>query len=321
MRAAVLGLACSLLLLATPGADARPGGMEELHVTVGGRQRSFHLHVPAGRARSEAKALVVALHGGGSNGTSMARFSALNEKADEEGFLVAYPDGSGRLSKVLTWNSGTCCGYARKHEVDDVAFIAHVIDDLVATRGVDPRRVYVTGMSNGAMMAYRVAAELPDRIAAVAAVAGTLDVAPSALRGAVPVVHFHGTDDQHVPFEGGHGPKSAPGNVHRSVDETIRAWVAANGASARPEVHTMPDLADDGTKVTRHVHASASDPGAVVLYRIVGGGHTWPGRTRLERLLGRATLDISANDLLWEFFASHPKTARPGRPAAPPPAP
>lgn len=279
--------------------------MEKRPIAVGGVERSAHIYVPASYAKSSHRSLVLALHGGGTHGESMARFSGLNDTARQAGFMVAYPNGSGRTRRILTWNSGACCGYARRQQVDDLRFLAALIDDLVRRHGVDPHRIYVTGMSNGAMMAYRLAAELPDRVAAVAAVGGALDVDPAMIRGPVPVVHFHGTADQHAPFHGGHGPKSAPGNIHRSVDETIQAWRKVNGAMNPPSEVEMPDKANDGTTVTRYVYASPTDPQSVVLYKIVGGGHTWPGQAKLERRLGPATLDISANEIMWEFFKSH----------------
>ncbi len=282
-------------------------GMDEHRISVAGRSRSYYLYIPPLWSQRQDKSVVIALHGGGTNGGSMARFSALSEKARKDGFMVAYPNGSGRSSKVLTWNSGACCGYASEHQIDDVQFINRLIDELIAQTGVDPVRVYVTGISNGAMMAYRIAAELAERVAAVAPIAGTLDIDPSAIRGAVPVIHFHGTKDQYVPFGGGHGPRSALKDVHRSVDETLQAWINVNGAGSRPIVYNMPDVANDGTTVIRYTYSSPNDPQAVVLYKIVGGGHTWPGQPSHERVLGPTTMDISANDLMWEFFLSHRK--------------
>ncbi len=311
MRVHVFSIAFSVLAVFTTAvAPAGTQDMEERRVSVAGQERTLYLYVPPSWSQRPDRPLVIALHGGGTNGKSMARFSALNEKARQAGFMVAYPNGIGRAAKVLTWNSGKCCGYASSQRIDDVQFISRLIDDLVTRNGVDRTRVYATGISNGAMMAYRIAAELSDRIAAVAPVAGTLDIDPSAIHGSVPVIHFHGTDDQYVPFGGGHGPRSALKDVHRSVDETIQAWVKANNASSRPLVTNMPDVAKDGTTVTRYVYASPNDPQAVVLYKIFGGGHTWPGQPSHERVLGRTTLDISANDLMWDFFKSHRK-ARP----------
>ena len=190
----------------------------------------------------------------------------------------------------------------------EAGFLGALIDHLVQTQGVDPRRVYVTGISNGGMMSYRLAAEIPERVAAIAAVAGTLDVPPSSIRQPVPILHFHGTADEYVLYEGGHGPKTFSDNDHTSVADTMAAWVKVNGANPAPKEELLPDTSDDGMRVTRYTYSTKTDPRNIVLYRIEGGGHTWPGRpAKIERMLGPATTDISANDILWEFFQAHPK--------------
>lgn len=270
-----------------------------------GLKRTFRVFVPELPAAS-ARPVVLALHGGATDGGIMARFSGLDTKAAEAGFIAVYPDGTGRLPHVLTWNSGDCCGYAQSRNIDDVGFLRAVMDFVLKTYGGDPARVYVLGISNGAMMAYRFAAEAPDLVAAVAAIAGSLDFDPRLIKAPKPVIHFHGTDDEFIPWNGGRGPKTQLANEHRSVPDTIAAWVRANGADPTPETVPLPDTAKDGTAVIRHLYSPPSGGGCeVVLYEIRGGGHTWPGRVRGERLLGKATRNIDANDLIWEFFSRH----------------
>ncbi|MEL0028047.1 MAG: alpha/beta fold hydrolase, partial [Perlucidibaca sp.] len=227
------------------------------------------------------------------------------DKAAQAGFMVAYPEGSGRFGRLLTWNAGSCCGYAQQHGVDDVAFLVALMDRLTSRHDIDPQRIFVVGMSNGGMMAYRLAAEHPERVAAVASVAGTLAIPPASVRAPVPVLHFHGSADENVPYEGGIGRHSLAGVTHASVETTLAAWIRADGANSRPQITALPDRADDGTQVTRYRYASPADPGAVTLYRIAGGGHTWPGRAGHERLLGASSRDISANDILWDYFRAH----------------
>ncbi|MEO5336001.1 MAG: prolyl oligopeptidase family serine peptidase [Magnetospirillum sp. WYHS-4] len=293
------------ILLLSGAAQAAERG--EPTIKVGEETRAYLLHVPAS-APKENRPLVVAFHGGGTSAAVMEHFSGLSEKADAAGFVVAYPEGSGRVNRVLTWNAGACCGHAAERKADDVAFAAALIDELIAKVRVDPRRVYVTGMSNGAMMAYRVAAELPERVAAVAAVAGGLEIDPAAVRVPMPVLHFHGTADEYAPYKGGKGGRSGLGHAHRPVAETVATWVKVNGAE--PFVVSVA-LADhdrnDGTRVVRHEHAAGKAGVEVVLYEIQGGGHTWPGRARREALLGATSMDVSANDAIWEFFSRHHK--------------
>ena len=278
-------------------------------VAVPGALREVRVHVPAGLASDPLRPLVIAFHGGGSHARAMADRTGLRATADAHGFVLAFPEGSGRLARVRTWNAGECCGYAVEQGVDDVGFVVAAIDALVARHAVDPHRVYLTGMSNGAMLAYRVALERPERVAAIAPVAGAMALDPELVRVPVPVLHMHGTDDRHAPFEGGVGPVSVGGGVRRSVPDTLAAWVRAHGAAPEPVVARLPDLADDGLRVERHAYAAPGDPEAVVLILVVGGGHTWPGSTARERWLGPSTLDVDANELMWAYF--EPRTAAP----------
>lgn len=302
-----LAVFIALLSGSYSGAWERGRGADTEQIMVNGTSRTFVLHLPKDQKTDNKKALVIALHGGGSNGKSMSRFSGLDETADKHGFVVVYPDGSGRTDLIRTWNSGACEGYAKSKQIDDVAFIKALISHMVNKYNVDPDRVYVTGMSNGAMMAYRLAAEIPEQIAAVAAISGTLDIDAAKITRPLPVLHFHGTADQHVPFDGGHGEKSYAQNVHTSVKATLDAWIRVNGANTTPKEEQLPDKKDDGTTVVRFTYGSASDYESVVLCKIIGGGHTWPGRSRLEKMLGPATEDISANEIMWKFFADHPR--------------
>lgn len=314
MKIAVLSLAIGLMLAAAQVLAAP----EKVHsITFKGMDRTFRVFIPdvtagnTGRATGAPVPVVLALHGGASDAEIMSRFCGLSEKASREGFIVVYPDGTGRLRRVLTWNSGACCGYAQAQGIDDVGFLRDVIAFVLKTYHGDPARVYATGISNGAMMAYRLAVEAPDLIAAVAAVAGTLDVDPGLIKTPKPILHFHGTADEFVPWNGGRGPKTSSGNAHRSVPETIAAWVRVDGANPEPVSTVLPDKAKDGTEVLRHLYAARPGGDEVILYEIKGGGHAWPGRVRAERLLGKATMNIDANDLMWEFFSRH--TLRQGR--------
>jgi polyhydroxybutyrate depolymerase len=275
-------------------------------LAIGSSSRTFLVHVPKTLA-SANPSLVIALHGGGTDGKKMERFSGLSEASERYGFVVVYPNGKGRLKRFLTWNAGSCCGYAQKHNIDDPAFIRQLIAYMIGQYHVDPSRVYITGISNGAMMAYRLAAEIPDRIAAIAPIAGTLTIDPDSIHMAIPILHFHGTDDQYVPYTGGHGSRSLTKNSYISVEETIKAWVRINQAAAIPGVEELPALHNDGTRVIRYTYGTGRDSQNIVLYKIIGGGHTWPGQPHARFLLGRTTTEISANDLMWEFFRTHVK--------------
>lgn len=276
-------------------------------LVVGGFARSYYLHFPPEYDGRRPWPLVLAFHGGGVNAETMIYFSGLSEKADQAGFVVAYPEGTGRVPRARTWNAGNCCGHALHHGVDDVAFVRALLDELERTAAIDPRRVYAAGMSNGAMMAYRLANELADRFAAIAPVAGPMAIDRAQPSRPVSVIHFHGTTDEYTPYLGGKGPRSQSQTAFLSVDDTIRAWVAANGCPAEPAVARLPSSAVDGTNIVRSDYGPGREGAEVVLYTIEGGGHTWPGRSSIFPTLGPSTRQIAANDLIWEFFEKHPR--------------
>jgi polyhydroxybutyrate depolymerase len=284
----------------------RPGMIRFLR--VGDLTRSYVVHLPNGRLPTAPLPVVLALHGATMNGPMMAWFSGLNRKSDQAGFLVAYPNGTGEHSSFF-WNGGDCCGSAVRTKVDDVAFLDALLDDLARAYPVDARRVYATGMSNGAIMAYRLASELSERVAAVAPVAGSVGTEAIRPKRPVSVLHFHGTKDEYVPFTGGRGRRSITGVSHRPVEDSVRMWVKANGCDETPAVDVLADGAD-GMKATRSTYGAGRDGTEVALVVIDGGGHTWPGRRADLMLLGRSTLNVSANDLMWEFFQKHPLKAK-----------
>jgi polyhydroxybutyrate depolymerase len=298
--------------------DARPrpkrltAGDYTLAIKVGDLDRRYRVYVPKGYDEKIATPVVITYHGGGGNPESMARLTSMNSKADEAGFLVVYPFGSGRLENtMLTFNGGECCGYAMQRKIDDVEFTRSLLDDLATVANVDANRVFATGLSNGGIMSHYVASELSDRIAAVAPVGGPLMMpAPNAKR-AVSVMHFHGTADEFAPFNGGKGKGTTmtPANqrpVFRSVEHSIDCWVKLNECNAEPSVELLPDKANDRMLTTRKKWSGGKDGSEVVLIEIEGGGHTWPGQKPIVAALGPSTMDISANDLMWEFFQQHP---------------
>jgi len=273
--------------------------------------RAYKLHVPPQFDSQGFMPLVIMLHGGLGTADGAAALYGWNEQSDSAGFLVAYPQGFDR-----TWNAEHCCGAAYRNGVDDVGFILAMIADIQARAPVDSRRIFATGMSNGAMMAYRLAAERPDIFAAIGPVAGAiggkanasapLQVIPTSGQP-VAVMIFHGTDDQHVLYEGGETVAGLmAGRIDLSVDDAVDFWVQANGANSTPV-----ESANATGHVLRRSYSAPDGYGDVVRYAIVGQGHAWPGGEAPS--IGPIPVgdppsdEISATATLWEFFATHPK--------------
>lgn len=267
---------------------------------MGEQERSYLIHVPKSYDSKKPTPVVLALHGAAMNGPMMAWFSGLNKKSDTAGFIVVYPSGTG-TEPFLTWNAG---GFRRANKADDVAFIGKLLDDLATMLNVDQKRVYVCGMSNGGIMSYRLAAELSDRIAAIAPVAGTIAIEESHPKRPVPVIHFHGTQDTFVPFERLKG-KTPSFMRFKSVEDSIQTWVKLNGCQEKPRTETISKDSDE-MKVARKTYGGSKDGAEVVLVIIEGGGHTWPGQPPPVGFIGKSAKNLSANDLMWEFFQKHP---------------
>lgn len=274
-------------------------GDHDERITVDQRERTYRVHLPPALG-STPLPLVIVLHGGGGNGDNAARMTGMSAKADQENFIVVYPDGSGRLGdKLLTWNAGNCCGYAAENNIDDVGFIRALIGQLQREYPLDPQRIYVTGMSNGAMMTQRLACEASDLIVAIGPVAGTLNVACQPTQP-VAVIAFNGMQDEHVLFQGGPPKKSLDPHprVDKSVADTISFWVNNNRCGSTP-FHT------EKGNILRDEYSGCAGDASVVLYTIKDGGHAWPGGQRGSIFGDAPTQEISATDLMGAFFKQH----------------
>jgi len=270
---------------AVPASAPAPAG-EPRTLQAGGVTRRYFLYLPS------------TWHGGGGRASGIAPHTGFSRLAEREGFVVAYPQGlNGR------WNDGR--GYAATH--DDVGFVRALLDTLGRELAIDPRRVYATGISNGAMFAYRLACDLPGTFAAVAPVAGAMpaDLAPAcAHTQPVSVLAFQGTADPLMPYFGG-GVARRRGRV-LSAERSIAFWATTSGCAA-PVTTDEPDRVTDGTRVRRTAYGTCREGRSVELYTIEGGGHTWPGGPPVGGSVGRVTREIDATPVIWAFFAEHPK--------------
>jgi polyhydroxybutyrate depolymerase len=266
-------------------------------LTVDARERSYTLNLPPGYYNTVAMLpLVIAMHGGGGNAAQFEASSLLTRKADSAGFAVVYPNGTSGSLGLNTWNGGGCCGQAVQNNVDDVNFMRQLIAELTSRYRIDPRRIYATGHSNGGIMSYRLACELPDRIAAVAPNAAALMVPICTPARAVPALHMHSRLDSNVPIAGGFGSGIA-GVSFPPLATSMARMAAANGCA------TAPAVVASAAQFTRTRWSGCAGGAATTeLLLTEDGGHSWPGG-----LAGTATGDppsvaVNGNDELWAFF-------------------
>jgi polyhydroxybutyrate depolymerase len=263
------------------GSGLQPGD-HTVTLVHDGVTRVASVHVPPGYVGTEPTPLVLNFHGLGSNGTQQAFFSYMNEVADAEGFVVVYPEGTVRADGRRAWNAGACC--SDDASVDDLGFVAALIDQLDARLCVDAQRRYATGMSNGGLMSFAVGCELADQIAAIAPVAGLLAIPASACAPTrpVPIWQIHGTIDELVSFSG--------------ARDSALVWAGLNGCEAT----TTTTYANGVVSC----ESWACPVGAEVEFCTAEGvNHCWPGQAFCVD--PPSTLDIDASVAIWAFFAAH----------------
>lgn len=297
-------------------------GMKQQRFSIlhGGIERTYFVHVPESYTSKQAAPLLVLLHGGGGLARRMLAFTGFGPLSEKHGIIILAPAGVDRH-----WNDGRKKSYRSLDEnIDDVGFIVALIQKMEAEYKIDSNRIFVSGISNGAMMSYRLGLEAPEKIAAIAPVVGAL---PENLAkqwaenkrklDPLPAIIFNGTDDPLVPFDGGevHLLRKKLGTVI-SVPDTVQLWAARNGCTAKPKISSVP-LTDADMRVNKTVFGEPGDEGEVVLYTIEGAGHAWPGpepgaQYLPPRLIGRACHGLNATELMWQFFENHSKVQRKG---------
>lgn len=268
-----------------------------------GLKRRYIVYIPD--ALKNANGLRPALlnfHGGGGHAEQHMKTSGMNRVGDKYGFLVVYPDGTSRVGPFLTWNAGRCCGYAARHNINDVGFVRQLIAELVRDWRADPKRVYVAGHSNGGMLAYRLAAEASELIAGAGIVSADLGIDGPAPSRPVPLIVFHGLKDQNVLWQGGKGPNQWEHNPHRSIPETLAIWKKWNHCADAPvRTETGADYV-----MERYEPPAGTSGAPIVLYKFPNGGHSWPGGEPPARFLnlGPHVTSVDASGLIGAFMSN-----------------
>lgn len=289
-------------------------GMDYRKMTYNNLQRSYCEYVPAEIKEKKGKyPLIIVLHGGGGTGKYMAALTGFNRLAEQEKFMVVYPDAIEKR-----WNDGRNFQEykSQRENIDDVGFISALIDRLAMQYQVDLDRVYVVGISNGAMMTHRLAAELSTKIAAAAMVAGNIPenyFSKGIPSKPVPIIIMNGTEDQLMPWKGGELGFNKGRVV--STEQTVNFWRKHNKCELPGQTTYKPDSdPKDGTKVYVDSYKNEAGKTIVMLYAIEGGGHTWPGVSKdipqapryfPKTAIGLTCYDINGTGEIYDFFKQH----------------
>ena len=253
--------------------------------------RSYIVHLPPAYSSSNLHPMVINMHGYGSNAVQEQFYAEMNGVADTANFIVVYPDGVDN-----SWNSGQLWSY--NPGINDVGFIAALIDTMINNFSIDSSMVYACGMSNGGFMSYRLACELENKIAAIASVTGVMSDSiynNCQTDRPVPILHMHGTADPTVAYNG------TPGNT--AVETGIDWWVQNNNCPGTPVITNIPDInTTDGCTVDKYFYGPCDNASEVVLFRVNGGEHTWPGA---GLPIGVTNQDIDGSGEIWKFFRKH----------------
>jgi len=265
-----------------------------------GIERTYLIHLPAQYQGSETLPLVLALHGGFGSAQNLQQQSGLSQKSDEENFIVVYPEGIvGDRLKIRTWNAGDCCGFASRSKTDDTGFLSALIDTMLARYPIDPERIYVTGMSNGGFMAYRLACEIPGKLAAIAPVAASMSLELCSPSLPVSIIHFHSLSDRSIPFTGGTG-EGISKHYNAPVDSVFRIWAALDSCMTR-------DTLSETDQYAIFQWSSCRSDTELQLILTRDGGHSWPGGKKGRLRADPVSVSVDATDRMWDFFARHPR--------------
>jgi polyhydroxybutyrate depolymerase len=287
---------------------------------VDGYRRSYRVHIPEGYRETEPMPLVVVLHGAFSTSAEMEEHTGFSELADREGFVVAYPDGIGILGFLQHWNAGHCCGKAAADQIDDVGFVADVIADVKNYANINPDRVYMVGFSNGAMLTHRFAVERPELLAAAAPLAGAIgsESDPGVMgwqmpapRARVPMIMFHGKQDNRIPYGDTTPTSGTGGRSYSTVLASSRFWWSHNGCESHRSERSpsFPGVIVD-------TWSDCEENADVQLFTLRDWGHRWPGPFFTEQAGARNTLyGFDASEIIWKFFQRYGHDGASARPA------
>jgi polyhydroxybutyrate depolymerase len=271
-------------------------GYNHLSINVNGTKRKFILFKPTKLRVDEKNPLIFVLHGAFGDSNTVRWNCQMNDEAEKRNFYLIYPDAMG----LHTWNAGACCGLGRWRDTKDVEFISAVIGYMESHLNADPKRIYVSGASNGGMMAYRLGIELSDKIAAISPVEGAMEFAGIKPREPVSVIVFHGMHDHVIRYDGEPGRWLFMKVYAPSVSDCITYWVKQDQCVTEPTTEVQEGF-------ERQLFKNGKSGTEVCLYTLPKGTHTWPGGKWDHIRHPKQSKKFSAAEVMCDFFLAHPK--------------
>lgn len=284
--------------------------LRKTQIRYNGSPRSYRIHIPSGYQPQNAMPLVIVVHGAFSTAAQIEKQTGFSTLADRFGFVVSYPNGIGIFGLLQHWNAGHCCGKAAADGLDDIGFIDETIADASRFLNIDPTRIYMVGFSNGGMFTHRYGAERAATLAAIAPLAGPPGgradpdqpewrVPPPQVP--LPVIIFHGIDDDKVPYAGGASGGDPDGRQYLSAHESAGFWAEQNACDVPP---MKLKLREGQVEITSWTECS--DSVAVELYALQGWDHRWPGPYFTDPLEPQDPLhSFDAAEIIWRFFEKY----------------
>jgi len=268
-------------------------------IMINGIKRSYYIFLPPNYNPQKSYPMLFVFHGGFGNANSILKITNFRYYQNKYDFILIAPNGSGRFNKeiLLTWNAGRCGGFARDSNAKDTKFIDSIIEQTAGSYNIDRTRVYLTGLSNGAMLSYKIASQLSGKIAGFAPVCGSMNYLPSTPKNPIPVIIFHGTADRHVLYKGGVPLDffEEKTRIDKPVSAGVDFWVKNNKCNPIPIRTKIGNIIIDK-------YINCENNANVILYTIVGGKHAWPGGKKDYPLSDSPTQEINASKIILDAF-------------------
>lgn len=268
-------------------------------IIINKMKRNYYVSLPPDYNPDKSYPVLFVFHGGLRNAISILETTEFRKYQKDYDFIIVAPNGLGRFNQesFLSWNAGNCGYYAHFLHADEPLFVKSIIEEVSKTYNIDKKRIYLTGMSNGAMLCYKLVHALPGVFAGIAPVAGALNREKLSVNKPLPVIIFHGTEDKRILFDGGIPTDflEEKSRIDKPVSYAVNFWVKNNKCDPKPQITYQKN-------VIIYKYANCEQNATVTLYKILGGRHAWPGGKKDFIFGDKPSNDINASKIILDAF-------------------